>query len=137
MEELWALCDEMIALRGADDVDPLITEIKVINQFAQRIHDWLVRSDVKRCVAQNRTINICSMDVHEKASDAASDHVVEEHYTHTYRESVEFLSKRVQEKGAKINISNMNLQRTEQSTPRENQPRINRHFNKRSTKWRY
>ena len=35
------------------------------------------------------------MDVLEAASDAAREHAVEENYTHKYRESVEFLSKRV------------------------------------------
>ena len=132
-EELWALCDEMTALRAADDVDPRLTEVRVINQFALGIHDRLVRSDVKRYVAQNRTSNICSIDVLETASDAARDHAVEELYTHTYRESVEFLSKRVEEKGthtAKVKVANTNPQpeRTDQSTPRESQHRRNRNI---------
>ena len=132
-EELWALCDEMTALRAADDVDPRLTEVRVINQFALGIHDRLVRSDVKRYVAQNRTSNICSIDVLETASDAARDHAVEELYTHTYRESVQFLSKRVEEKGthtAKVKVANLNPQpeRTDQSTPRESQHRGNRYF---------
>ena len=48
-EILWALCDEMTALRVADDADRLMTEKIVINQFAQGIHDRLVRRDEKWC----------------------------------------------------------------------------------------
>ena len=132
-EELWALSDEMSALRGAGDADPLVTEVRVINQCAQGIHDRLVRSDVKRYGAQNRSSNVCSMDILETASDAARDHAVEEHYTHTYRESIEFLSKRVEEKGAKIKVANIKTQqqRTDQSTPRESQHRGNRYFSEK------
>ena len=57
-EELLALCDAITALRGSGDADPLVTEARVINQFVQGIHDRLVRSYVKRCVAQNRSSNI-------------------------------------------------------------------------------
>ena len=86
-KELKALCDEMTAFRGTDDADPLMTELRTINQFAIGIHDRLVRSDVKRNVAHNRTCNICSMDFIE-TSDAARDHAVEKHCTKTYRKSV-------------------------------------------------
>ena len=48
--------------------------------------------------------NICSMDVLETASEVAKDHAVEEQYTHTYRESVEFLNKRVEEKSSKLKV---------------------------------
>ena len=79
-----------------------------MNQFAQGIHDRLVRSDVKRFVEQKRlTGNICSMDVLEAASNSAIDHAVEENYTHTNRESVEFLCKRVEEKSTKIRVANL------------------------------
>ena len=44
----------------------------VIDQFAQGFHDRLVRRDVKRLVAQNRTIGLlCNMEVLEAAIDAA------------------------------------------------------------------
>ena len=115
-EELWALCDEMTALKAADEADSVVSEIRVINQFAQGIHDRLVRSDVKRFVAQNRLSGeMCSMDVLEAASDSARDHVAEENYTLTYRESVDFLSKRVEEKNTKVKVSNLNPRRTERN----------------------
>ena len=129
-EELWALCDELTALRGADDTDQALTETRVMNQFAQGIHDRLVRSDVKRYIAQHGMNNICSMDVLEAASDVAKDHAVEEQYAHTYRESVEFLNKRVEEKNTKLKVSNVNLQsqRPDHSTPKESQYRSNRNY---------
>ena len=81
-EELWALCDELTALRGADDTDQALTETRVMNQFAQGIHDRLVRSDVKRYIAQHGMNNICSMDVLEAASDVAKDHAVKKNSAH-------------------------------------------------------
>ena len=135
------MCDELPALRGTDDTDQALTETRVMNQFAQDIHDRLVRSDVKRYIAQHGMNSICSMDVLETASDAAKDHAVEEQYAHTYRESVEFLNKRVEEKGAKLRVANINSQqtqqrqwpqptpqRTEKSAARESQNRGSRHF---------
>ena len=47
------------------------------------------------------------MDVLEVAGDSARDHAVEENYTHTNRESVEFLCKRVEEKSTKIRVANL------------------------------
>ena len=76
--------------------------------------------------------NICSMDVLEAASDVAKDHAAEEQYAHTYRESVEFLNKRVEEKNTKMKVSNVNLQskRPDNSTPKESQYRSNRNYDK-------
>ena len=138
---MWALCDELNSFRGADDTDQALTETRVMNQFAQGIHDRLVRSDVKRYIAQHGMNSICSMDVLETASDAAKDHAVEEQYAHTYHESAEFLNKRVEEKGAKLRVANINSQqaqqrqwpqptpqRTEKSAARESQNRGSRHF---------
>ena len=62
-----------------------LTETRVMNQFAQGIHDRLVRSDVKRYITQHGMNNICSMDVLEAASQVAKDQAVEEQYKHTYR----------------------------------------------------
>ena len=104
------MCDEPTALRGADDTDQALTETRVMNQFAQGIHDRLVRRDVKRHIAQHGISNICSMDVLEAASEVAKDHAVEEKYAHTYRESVEFFNKRVEEKSTKMKVSNINPQ---------------------------
>ena len=71
------------------------------------------------------------MEVFKTASDAARDHAVEENYTHTYRDSVEFLSKRVVEKGASIKVANVNPKRIEQLTLRKSQHRGNRNFSKK------
>ena len=85
----------MTALRAEEDADPFVSEIRVINKFAQGIHYRLVHSDVKRFVAQNRLKGyMCSMDFLEAVSDSAIDHAVEENYTLTHRESVESLTHR-------------------------------------------
>ena len=79
------------------------------DRFAQDIQDRLVRSDVKKFVEQNRlTGDICSMDVLEAVSGSAREYAVEENYTHTYRESVKFLSKRAEEKSRKMRVANLN-----------------------------
>ena len=73
-EELWTLCDEMSAIRPIGDKDEKVNEMRVINQFAQGLHDRLVRRDVKRFVAQNRTNGLhCSMEVLEATTDAARE----------------------------------------------------------------
>ena len=118
-EELWALWDELTALRGTYDTDKALTETRVMNQFAQGIHD---RLDVKRYIAQHGMNNICSVDVLEAASEVAKDHAVEEQYAHAYRESLEFLNKRVEEKGSKMKVSNVKpqLQHPNHSTQKVN-----------------
>ena len=99
----------MTALRPTGDSDNRYHELRVIDQFAQGLHDRLVRSDVKKFVARYRTSNVLSsLDVLEAASDAAKDHAVEENYTRTYRESATFLSKRVEEKESKVSVANVN-----------------------------
>ena len=109
-EELWALCDMLNSLRGTDDTDQALTETRVLNQFAKGVHDRLVKSDVKQYIAQHGMNNICIIDVQEAASEVAKDHAVEEQYAHTYRESVEFLNKRVEEKRTKLKVSKVNPQ---------------------------
>ena len=71
--------DEM----AADEADPLVTEGRVINQFAQGIHERLVLCDVKKYFTQNRFSNKYSINVLETASDFARDPVVKELYTYT------------------------------------------------------
>ena len=74
------------------------------------------------------------MDVLETASEVAKDHAVEEQYTHTYRESVEFLNKRVEEKSSKLKVSNVNpqSQRPEHSTPKDKLYRSHRNYDEQS-----
>ena len=105
-----------------------------MNQFAQGINDRLVRSDVKRYIAQHGISNICSMDVLEAASEVEKDHAVEEKYAHTYRERIEFLNKRVEEKSSKLKVSNINpqSQRTEHSTPNDKPYRTHRNYDEPS-----
>ena len=68
------LFDEWSAIRTTGDKDE-----KKIDQFALGLHDRLVRRDVKRFVAQNRTNGlICRMEVLEAATDAAREHALEE-----------------------------------------------------------
>ena len=92
-----------------------------MNQFAKGIQDRIVRSEVKRYIAENETSEICSMNILETASDAAREHAVEEQYSHTYRESVKFGNKGVEEKVVKLKVSNVNpqSQRPEHLSPRE------------------
>ena len=66
---------------------------------------------MKRYITQHGMNNICSMDVLETASEVAKDHAVQEHYTHTCRESVEFLNKRVEERVQILSSSIKNSQR--------------------------
>ena len=83
--------------------------MRVINQFAQGLHDRLVRRDVKRFVAQNRTNGLlCSMEVLEATTDAAREYAVEENYMRTYRESAFFLSKIEERKETNIRVFNIN-----------------------------
>ena len=108
-EELWTLCDEMSAILPTGDKDERVNEMRVIDQFAQGLHDRLVRRDVKRFVALNRTNGLlCSMEVLEAATDAAREYAVEEKYMRTFRESSIFLSKRVEVKETNIGMFNIN-----------------------------
>ena len=47
-EELWTLCDEMSAIQPTRDKDARGNEMRVMDQFAQGLHDRIVRRDVKR-----------------------------------------------------------------------------------------
>ena len=80
------MCDELTSLRGSDDSDQALTKTRVMNLFAQGIHDRKLRSDVKRYITQHGMNNICSMDVLDTASEVAKDHAVEEQYIHTHIE---------------------------------------------------
>ena len=42
-EELWTLCDELSAIRPTEHTDAGLNDMRVIDQFAQSLHDRLVR----------------------------------------------------------------------------------------------
>ena len=50
------------------------------------------------------------MDVLETAREVAKYHALEEQYAHTYRESVEFLNKRVEEKSYQLSRETSRVQ---------------------------